>query len=169
MIVEKILIEALKREAEISRVAREVLTVFAHRKRDRSIITVKALRQYMLQQGFKNEPDDYANFITFLARQGVGQMMKSSKGKVLGIKNITVSLHSLGNVAMNGTPELKNFSSKPHYHRLELPLEIEKPKVIETKPIIYLTVEISPGKRVEIPFPKGLTPDEIAGIISRLM
>lgn len=174
MIVEKTLIEDLKKEAETNRVAREVFVVLANRKRDSSMLTVKALKQYMASKGFLNEQEDYERFIEFLAKIKIGKIMKASTGKTLGIKEITLSLVSLGMVAVNGDYELKNFSPKPHYQRLELPKHVDKPKQIETKQQemkakLFLTIELYPGKRVEIPVPKDFDEAQIAGIIKRLL
>lgn len=168
MIVEKNLIESLKREAETNRVAREVFIVFANRRRNSSMLTVKALKQYMSSMKFVNDQEHYERFIEFLADLGIGKIMKTSTGKTLGIKNITLSLVSLGKVAVNGDYELKNFNPKPYYQRIDIPKQVEKPAVIN-KPKIFLTVELFPGKRIDIPVPKDMDEGEIASIIKRLL
>lgn len=168
MIVEKNLIESLKKEADTNRVAREIFVVFAHRKRNSSILTVKALKQYMSSHKFVNDQKHYEHFIEFLADLGIGKLMKTSTGETLGINKITLSLVSLGKVAVNGDYELKNFNAKPQYQKIDVPKQVDKPIVLN-KPKIFLTIELFPGKRVDIPVPKDMDEAEIASILKRLL
>lgn len=171
MIVEKEVIEALRKEAETNRVAREVFVVFAMRDRARSIITVIALEQRMKANGFPNNTrEDYAKVLTFLDKLGLGKLMVKQNGRVIGLKEIRIKLQSIGEVACNKVAKLEGFHSRNTFQKLDLPKQIFKPaQIVEHKPDVTIKVNFAPGVRYEISIPKEATIDQITSLIKRLI
>lgn len=171
MIVEKEVIEALKKEAETNRVAKEVFVVFAMRDRARSILTVNGLEQRMKANGFlNNTKEDYAKVLQFLDKLGLGKIMMKANGKTIGLKDIRIKLQSIGEVACNKIAKLEGFHSRNTFQKLELPKQAFKPRIItEGKPEVTIKVELGTGIRYEIPIPNGATIDQITSLLKRLI
>lgn len=171
MIVEKEVVEALRKEAETNRVAREVFVVFAMRDRARSMVTLVGLEQRMKANGFPNNTrEDYAKVLVLLDKLGLGKLMIKANGKVLGIKDIKIKLQSIGEVACNKVAKLEGFHTRNTFHKLDVPKQAFKPTtIVQHKPEVTIKVEFAPGVRYEIPIPKEATMDQITSLIKRLM
>lgn len=171
MFAEKEVVDALRKEAQTNRVAKEVFLVFAMRDRARSMVTVGGLEQRMKANGFPNNTkEDYAKILMFLDKLGLGKIMVKSNGKVIGLKDIKVKLQSIGEVAHNKESSLEGFHARNTFQKLEIPKQAPKPlKLNELKSEVSIKVELSPGIRYEIPIPKEATVDQITSLIRRLM
>lgn len=171
MIVEKEVVEALRKEAETNRVAREVFVVFAMRDRARSMVTLDGLEQRMKSNGFPNNTrEDYAKVLTFLDKLGLGKLMLKANGKVLGLKDIKIKLQSIGEVACNRIGKLEGFHTRNTFQKLDFPKQALRPKqIVDYKGDLIIKVKFDNGIGYEIPLPKEATLDQITSLIKRLM
>jgi hypothetical protein len=169
MIIEKQVIESLKREAETNKVANAVFYVFALRDRTRSTLTIHALDQRMKLNKFIFPREEYCKIVKLLSELDLGTLVTNGKGKIIGLKDIRVTLQSVGNVACNKVGNLEGFHARNKYEVLELPKKTAKPAVIAPPAHeVMIAVRIN-GAKFEIPVAKSLSENEIASLIKSLL
>lgn len=166
----------LKKLAAENKIAEELFIVWAHRKRARNEITMKALCKSMEDRGFTYPNSEYNKILEVLASLGLGVIKKDFKGRVKGLYDVPVSFSSIGEVAVNSSDKLNPFKSRRKYKKLfdkGWTLEEQAPKPVEVVPpqrgqIYELNLEILiNGKSLHIPVPKDLSKDELATLISK--
>lgn len=169
-------IEVLKQECERNKIFNAVMHVCALRKRARSSITVTGLAIRMRKEGFNYVPSDYSATLKILASVGLGTAKANSRGKVVALTNINVSLQSIGRAALGKSNSFIPYmdSPQPTYSNL-VPLSskpvVEAPKKPQAEPKtqtdLALVVRIN-GKPVNINIPPSYSTSEVAFLISRL-
>ncbi len=168
----KLIVEALKREAEVNPASKAALMVFAVRKRPRSTLTLVGLEHRMQREGFKYEKAQFVSLLTAMANVGIGDPVKDAKGKIVGLKNIHTTFQSIGNAVCGDGQELETFKLRNKFNKIPTP---RRPQVIPKPPSIAettkgLTVNLEiyiNGKSVRIPVPTDLTNEDIMTLISR--
>lgn len=101
--------------AELRKLAAEdekfnaICYVLAQRKRNRSTLTVRALKQALEKNGADFELKDYQKVIGTLGRLGIGKLETDKSGAIVGLSNIVVTLKSVGQAAAAKAAYLKSF------------------------------------------------------------
>lgn len=165
-------VEILRNEVKLNPIASEVFHLLAMRIRPRHTLTVSAIYQKMLTEGFKHSKQEYVPIVKALAKAGIGVLDFNSRGRVRGIKDIKATLQSVGAAAL-GTGE--NF--KPYNRKERKAIQrVSTPRVLKTlvkqvvpshKMTIKIIVSLN-GKPIEINIPNNLTSAEVAKIISTI-
>lgn len=171
----KLIIEALKREAEANPASKAALMVFALRERPRSTLTLVGLEHRMQREGFKYAKVDFIPLLTAMANIGIGELTRDRKGAVAGLENIRITFTSLGEAVCGDRKELQTFKLRNKFTRILPP---KKPPLtpVSPKDLVFNKVEKSfqvnlevsiNGKLVHIPVPKELTNEDIMTLIGR--
>lgn len=162
----------LKDESKTDPTLNAVVHDFALRRRTRSQITLHALEQRMKLEGFTWTRDQCRNVLKLLGSCGVGKIDTDKEGNVIAIRDIKVTLQSIGRAVVGKEP-IKQFNKRNTFGKLAVVPTPQPPKRRGRKPRAYQT----PGSRivltiivnekpVNIPVPSDLTPTEIAELIS---
>lgn len=163
------MIEMLKQEATKNEAFKAVCLMWALRERARSQVTVTALSARMKKEGFNFSKTRYKDILKFLASTGLGRLDSSPSGDIRSLKEIRVSLQSLGKSVCTGSKELKNIQKRNRYHKVPV---TEHTRVATPAPIrhknssVVLTFMIN-GKAINISVPQDLTPIEIGTLVAR--
>lgn len=126
------IIEKLRMEAAQNPAFNAIAHIFALRERTRAQVTIKTLANTMLKEGFSFSMEDYENILKFLHALGLGTIDVNHKGRVRGLKNIKVTLQSIGlaTVARKEALELKTaFIKLPVLHT---PIPVLAPPKVTT-------------------------------------
>lgn len=167
-------IKVLKKEVETNKALDAVLHVWALRKRARNTVTVGALKQRMKLEGFEFSPSEYAQVLKFLAQTGFGTLEADKRGQVLALKDVKITLQSIGQAVCGGTKEpLHRFKARQRFQSLPPVLASKAHKENRRKSdnlephIMGLTMNIN-GKALTISVPKEFDEQDVAGLISKL-
>lgn len=129
----KEMILKVKQEVETNKVANDVFHMFALRQRARKTITMRSLLLRMRSEGFEYTPEQYAQVLKFLASMGIGKLDQDYKGSVRGLKDISVTLQSLGKAAFeNASPS--QLRIRHRYKALPIAPPLAYPKVASMAP-----------------------------------
>lgn len=167
------IIQALRDEAKSNKVSASIFLVCAMRERSRSSLTIAGLVQCMKRKGFTYERYQYEEFLAFLGKLGLGEVVRSRTGKVRALKNIHIQLKSIGNTAMNNSERLVDFRLKNKFVPLMTDRKPEQkstltlkttPVQIKNKRFIKLTVDVD-SKPWEFWIPETATTDEITKVL----
>lgn len=178
---EKEVIEALRNEVKLSPIANAVFHLFALRARARQTVTVSSLYQRMLKEGFSYRKSDYIPIIKMLAKAGFGIIDTDQKGRIKGLKDVKVTLQSIGAAAVGHDIQFKRMKKRTKFSNLvNKPDIIKDSEILETtlseamtkkediKPLdIRLTILVN-GKPVEIKVSDNLTAGELAMLITSI-
>lgn len=175
---DKLMVEAMKREAESNPASKVALKSFCQRKRPRSTLTLVGLEHRLQAEGYDFPKSDYVSLLTALANVGFGELTRDHKGNISGLKSIKKTFESLGDaVTKEGAPpELVSFKLRPKFTRVAYKKQYAaplapKPQVLTVEAPRGLTVNLEVsinGKSVHIPVPNELTNEDIMTLISRL-
>lgn len=165
------IVETIRAEVATNKVSNDVLIVFGARERTRSVITLRNLHLSMKSLGFKHNKAEYAKVLEFLAKLGLGYLDVDSKRRVRALKDIKVTLQSIGAVAFGAKASLTMLHKRNKF--LNLVPKLESP--VKTAPTIQpakdLTVSLvvhTRGKTLSIPIPIEFTAIEIAQFIAKI-
>jgi hypothetical protein len=186
---EQTAIQTLKKEIKSNPAADAVFHLFAARQRARHQVTVRALFYKMSKEGFKFTKSDYAAVLKRVGQLGFGRIEYDRTGNVQALKDIKVTLQSLGEavirqeqVAISAYNKRNRFTQLASSVAADLRAEQPKPpklavvKAPEKQVVVYpyrsastvsITLTIA-GKPVILPIPGELSPEEIAALISHL-
>jgi hypothetical protein len=171
----KEVIQTLKEEAATDQVFADVCHMWTKRMRSRNQVTIKALAQRMVEAGMPtHKPGEYGRVLKVLANLGFGRIEMDRRGDVKALKDIKITLSSIGEVAVGKALSLKSFKLRNRYRRMQVPAPTT-PSAVPHKVIrkpepaapIGLVVKIN-EKSVNIPLPDSLSDEEMAGLIRRL-
>lgn len=168
------IVKALREEAVKNPVANDVFTVWSIRERSRIQVSIAGLMQRMVKEGFKHSPHDYAAFLRFLAKLGLGSL-QGSGGRVTALVGIKWTLKSIGDAALGEKGHLTIFRLRNRFKAL--PGDDKKvrptPQVVTQIPKetagadLALTVSIN-GKNIIVPLPRDLSSEDIGLLVARL-
>ncbi len=161
------MVESLKKEAASNKATNDVLFVFSNRERARQILTVSGLKQRMKAKGFDYSDDKYGEVLTTMAAAGVGTLQKDAKGRVHALKDIKITLNSLGKAVLNAE-KVKGFTPKNTYVEVKVPQTTEviaAPKGLTTGSLklgVYMK-----DRLINIEVPSNLSSEELAALIHK--
>lgn len=117
----QMVVETLKKEADKDEAFKDVSHVFASRKRARRQVTVASLANRMAKEGFGHSRTDYARVLRRLADLGFGSLQKDAKGNIKALKDIRISLQSIGAAAVGEAQKLINARQRVKFSALSAP------------------------------------------------
>lgn len=169
----KKMIETLRNDAAKDKVLDEVLHVFATRERTRFILTVHGLMQRMKREGFEHGYEEYAKILKHLGALGLGQVIHDSKGRVIALKEIKITLQSLGKaVYAKGESNLESYRKRNKFQKVTFRSPrastdappAAKPQAMPAS--VALTFVIN-GKPVTFSVPNNLDANDIGILVSK--
>lgn len=166
------MIQSLRKEVSTNKTASAVFHVFAFRKRARQILTVNGLRQKMRAEGFKYEDKEYAKVLASMAEAGVGTLTKDAKGRVKALKDIKITLTSLGKAVCGTNDKLKNFKPKNQFIEVEVPVIASIPAVAPTQSLSTAsTMKIgvyTKNRLINVEVPTNLSAEELSSLVRKI-
>lgn len=165
----KQLVERLKSEVIENKAFNDVFTMFSKRERTRDKVNLYSLIRRMELEGYKHDTNDYADILKKMADLGLGELELNKKGQIKSLKNIKITLQSLGNAAIGkGTQQLETFSQKNSYQKLTVDASVVSKAATGAMAgyPVSITVVIN-GKPVNFRVPKELNENEIADLVVR--
>jgi len=125
-------IEKLRDLAESNQTAHDMFVNFALRQRARGQITVAALHQKMHREGFNHSRQDYAVVLVRLQELGIGELVRSSRGRLIGINKISIKLQDLGRAVIEDQGSVRNHAPRSRYSPVPLTASPPIPPVAPT-------------------------------------
>lgn len=183
---QSMVIAELRKEAAKSPVFSNVMHVFALRERARQQVTIPALRLRMGSEGFNYTRHDYMRVLRFLASVGLGTL-ELSAGEVIALKNVKITLQSIGMAAVSNGDKLTPFTPQYDYQTLEAPKRghniVKTPPVQNTADTSEIKLEPSKstsnqkthpatltividGKAISFPLPSGVTTAQLGELLA---
>lgn len=143
----KSMIEKLRAEVKVNPVLSAICHIFAVRERARQQVTIPALKQTMMKEGFDFKIADYEKALRFLANIGIGTLELDHNGKAKAIKGIRYTLQSLGAAAINENEKApKRFAPRNQYADVPQPEQsvprpppFAPPRVVQEEPMPRIT------------------------------
>lgn len=193
---EKAMIETLRTEAAKNTALGDVLHMLATRERARFMISLSALTVRMHREGFKGTRSEYGLALAKLATAGVGALDRDPKGRVRSLKDIKISLPTLGRAVL-GEDQLKGFKQRNRYQTvIDVPTPVQvahsAPASIATPPMgdrrssggwdgierrrspresvggnVVLTFKVN-GRDLSLPLPTEMPATDVARLVERL-
>ncbi len=169
-------IDSLKKEAAGNPVASAVFHMFAARERARQTVTVGALDQRMKSEGFEFDREEYVKILKLLANMGLGKIEVNSKGRVTALKDVKMTLQSIGMAAIGEKMNLAALKQRNRFSQLEGRAEslAETANVIKPRDgsagagfPVSITVVVN-GKPVNLRVPKEFNQKDIADLVVKL-
>lgn len=113
------IIELLRKGAQTNPAFAAVCKVFSERERARQQVTVHSLSARMLKSGYQFSKKDYINVLKYLSNLGIGALdVNPSTNEVRGLKNIKITLQSIGEVAMATSTNFEKFNPSFDFKKL---------------------------------------------------
>lgn len=171
------LVSRLKQALGESRALDATLHMFAARERARADVTIGSLAQRMKREGFNFNTNEYDQVLRFLAELGFGTLEYDKRGKVKALREISVSLQSIGRVALGQDKKLLKFNPRNKFEHLDggsVPNPIKDSdldKVWNTAPVIGTKFTLSfhiNDKVINLDIPDTLTSTELSALVSKL-
>lgn len=163
-------IAKLRAEAHSSPAFSAVCHVFAMRERARSQVTIHSLKLTMEREGFNFSRAEYERVFKTLSDAGIGKIETDSAGQIRSLKDIRVTLQSIGTVAVGKKERLETFRQRNTF--IDLPLVQAKltQSVTIKKPQGYRVAlqAIINGETVDFPLNFTLTGEQICVLIQEL-
>jgi hypothetical protein len=172
-------VETLRARVAADKITRDVFHVMSLRERARNIITLGGLQQRMKKESYNYEMSDYIEVLKLMASLDFGTLMTDARGRVTGLKDISITLQSIGAAAMGQSDDLIAWKPRNKYVPLAdaIPVEIAQPireaskaKAAKSSDGAGYSVSITfviNGKPVNFPIPNDLNAQEIADLILR--
>lgn len=175
------IVPVLRTEAASNPVMNDVMSLFASRQRARQEVTLRALYYKMYKEGFSHRREAYAQVLQRLAELGVGEIQKNYRGRIVALKNVRITLQSLGKAVLQGGMVLRTMRRRNRYQSLPttananptapvIPItRAPKPKATEIAMGATKLTVLYCGKNVGIDLPTGLTAKQLVGLMSALV
>lgn len=164
---QKKIIESLRTEAGTNKLAAAVFHLFAMRERSRRRITIRSLSLKMKAEGFIYNKQEYTPLFQFLSRLDLGSLERNRRGGIKALRDIPVTLKSIGLAAVGKSNGLIQFRSKAKQAKPQAAfrpgLTVRPPSNTDIK--IMVTINERPWY---LDVPKDYTEQDIAKIISLL-
>lgn len=161
------LTKKLRAEVANSEAFKAVCHVFSQRERARSQVTIGALTLRMEHAGFHFKRSQYEEVLKSLASLGLGKL--DAKGnKVKALRDIRVTLQSIGQVAVGSQDTLDTFNRRNSFVALQVPkTQAKAPPKSDPKYPIAIVATIQ-GEQVSFPLSFSLTGAQICVLIQNL-
>lgn len=124
----KQLVEQLRVLAASDKTFNAVAHVFAIRERARGEVTLSNLRLRMAREGFHFKGDELGQVLKKLSELGIGTLYIDSDKRIRSLKNIKVTLQSIGQAAVGKLDKLEKFTPDNHYVALPVEPKAAPPK-----------------------------------------
>lgn len=169
----KQVVESLKQMAT-KKVANDVFHAWALRDRTRQVVTVEALAQRMKKEGYDYPQHEYAAILRQLSNMGLGRLETGAGGKVRALKDVRLTLQSIGRAAVGDAP-LKGWHARNRFGHLVTSTD-SAPEIVQEKAVepsstinvgVTLMVTIN-DKSVGIQIPDNLTVAEVSALVAKL-
>lgn len=186
------IIAALREQAKENQAFNAMCHIFALRERTRQQITLNNLALSMSKEGFIFTKDQYARCLIFFASLGIGKLDYDINGNLRALKNIKLTLQSIGLAAVSKKENLDNFKPQAKFTKLPVPSVVLKQKkttevvpssppssplpllssntttTVATQPTYEASVTVLiDGKPIVFPLPDKISPKELGEILSQ--
>lgn len=165
---------AMNQEATINPVFKDFALLCAHRQRARKNLTLQSLSRKMKAEGFKYQDKELEAIFKKLSHWGLGTIDLAPNGKIRALKDIKVTLQSIGSAALgSGKKDLTGFRPRAKFGKIfEMPplspRSVPKPQVIVGGGVSRVTLTVMLGdKAINIPVPAELSAAETAALIGK--
>lgn len=176
----KNIVHALREEANQNPVFNSVCLVFSMRERTRQQITLPSLMQTMDKEKFSFTRAQLEGVLRFLSTLGIGSLAFDKSGKIFALKNIKITLQSIGLVSLSKKDGLDKFKAQPHFESLVADTAAKAPKslkvertpagpvdVVDGRYPATLTIKIN-GSPVVFELPRGITLKELSIVLTQM-
>jgi hypothetical protein len=158
-----VLVQALQKEAKSNKAFEAVCTLFASRERARHQVTLQSLRYSMLKEGFHFDEETYAQILSFLAKAGVGKIVRNKKNQVTALVEVKYTLQTIGKAALSATDNVKSFTPDRKYSKIPVPTKAPTASKEHVMPTFNASIRTEDG-RLSIP----LSEDDFKTILTEL-
>lgn len=141
-------IQTLRDLASKSQAAADFFLSCATRQRGRGTLTVQAVEQRMLKEGFNHAADEYRSVLNKLAEVGFGSTSFDRQGRLRALVNITTQLKDIGLAVVGSGTSIATLKQRNKYASLKAVPTIPKP------------IQVIALPRREAEKPPGLRPTE---------
>lgn len=155
-----------------------VMHKFALRERARAQVTLHSLVQTMHNEGFEHSRQEYVEVLKLLGKLSFGRMEYDAKKRLIALKDIKVSLQSIGMAAVSKSNKLSKVRFQNRFKKLnsataevlqETPKETpimppvmrDDVKAVNIRYPAKLTVQFSKDEIETFDLPGGLSPKEV--------
>ncbi len=138
----------LKGEAEINPAFAAVCLAWSMRERTRRQVMLSTLVVAMAAEGYNFAKEEYAKVLEFMASVGLGRLERDSKGRIRGLKDITVTLQSIGLASVSNKALIRFNPPKPFTRLRELPAGTIKQ--LPKAPVVAI---VEPPKKTRVDSP----------------
>ncbi len=155
----KAVVEALRTEAAKNPAFNAVCHIFALRERARQQVTINSLSITMAKEGFSVTKSQCEDIIKFMASIKLGTLDFDLKGRLRALKNIKVTLQSIGLAAISRKDDLEKYHLTPVFGTLPMPAVVTPPAeaIIKAQAIKkQAEEEANRAKRSERSYPASL-------------
>lgn len=145
-------IENLKNMATKSKAANDFFHSCATRERGRGTLTVRAIEQRMLKEGFLHPKQEYEAILGAMAQCGFGKAKLDRNGRVAALEGITAQINSIGRAVIEGV-EPKAYATRNKYSPISVPKPLQvialpkkealKPSVTKAEEKVQVTKALS--------------------------
>lgn len=142
MINEKELIQTLAAETSKDPTLNAVLHMFAARDRARAQVTLQALAARMKEEGFSYEDAEYIRVLRLLAKLGVGRLETDSSGRVKALKDVKVTLQSIGLAGLGQLSRIEHLNKRNRFQKVG----VNRPTIVKVSPEIKLEPAYAPHR-----------------------
>lgn len=160
-------VESLVKEASSNPVSNAMFHVFALRKRARNRVNLNSLYLRMTKEGFTYSRSEYIPGLKLLVSLGLCDQDVNHRGRFIGIKNIKVTLQSIGAAACNKNTDIANFKQRNKFQTMMPKPEILKQSIKQNSLELSLDLTID-NNVIHLPLPKSLTSEQISLLINKL-
>lgn len=175
------IVDRLRAEAAKDRTFNDICHVFSLRERARGQVTIAALQLTLIKEGFTHDKEEIRRVFKLMAGLGLGTLDLAPNKIIRGLKDIKVSLQSIGMSALDPAEQLEKFNQPVKYLDLPVPKPKSKPlpqaaqkapKVETSKPpvqtrrykaSIKITID---GKDLEFDLPKQVSMLELTFLLN---
>lgn len=164
----------LRKEAQQKPAFNAICEVFAKRQRARSQVTMHNLQAVMKKEGQEFSREEYAQALKFLAHLGLGRVEFNRNNKLKALKDIKVTLQSIGLAATAKIDALNKWSAHVKFSKLpeakqdyaQPPVAEDVVKAVNIRYPAELTVRFSKNEVTTFKLPGGLSPKELGLILA---
>lgn len=192
------IVQALRAEVQRNPAFAAVCKLFASRERARQQVTLSTLRLTTIREGYNFTREQHEGVLKFLASLGIGRLVYDHKNRIAVLKDIRVTLQSIGLAATSSSDTVHRFEPAYTFKPLtpemqqtkrqmveEVPLKMSKKpdtesetkmeapkekKQVDKKDATYPVALLMKidGTQVSFELPKGITTKEIGQILAEL-
>lgn len=167
------IVTALRTEASKNEVFNAICHIFALRHRSRQQITVGSLRLKMAQEGYNFSKEQCWHVLRFLSSLGIGYLeFDSTTKELVALKNIRLTLQSIGLVAVGTSDKLIRFNPLIEFLQLPannkpMPSPIKSQSKAKDDFEAAVTVNVD-GKVMTFELPKGISARDLVRLIGEV-